>query len=360
VRKRPDLLNSMLFATQGRAVVALSAVLSAVAVMVLLFLCVPLPVVQRRRWKAVELPEVGEASVESEDEYEAASTETSTKEHQPKTLGEATQWNWDDANWQGCLAEAVLRKQTFGTPKRKLRKLPDLPAPEHRLRAVGASYVVPIGWAPAAVAKNATGTTLSFGIPALPAVWPLRAVLTRPNPQSAWTKIDLCMDVIAAAELPPLLSCMVCAPFGEVHQQCSQTTGGTGSTVPCSQWLAIRNSGGAILASVIQKEKDPTKCVLQRQSQDRVSWDVDMRLDEKKPSVVISQLGQEVGLATSLGNCTSRLPSENSDASDDEEDTQQHFQFDTHPETQTPDSLLLLTCFLGMLSFHPTALLQKQ
>jgi len=351
-------------------VVALSAVLSAVAVMVLLFLCVPLPVVQRRRWKAVELPEVGEASVESEDEYEAASTETSTKEHQPKTLGEATQWNWDDANWQGCLAEAVLRKQTFGTPKRKLRKLPDLPAPEHRLRAVGASYVVPIGWAPAAVTKNATGTTLSFGIPALPAVWPLRAVLTRPNPQSAWTKIDLCMDVIAAAELPPLLSCMVCAPFGEVHQQCSQTTGGTGGTtaldgqsdvgvVPCSHWLAIRNSGGAILASVMPKEKDPTKCVLQRQNKDRVSWDVDMRLDEREPLVVVSQLGQEIGQATSLGYRRSP-PSEDSDASDDEEEMQQHFQFDTQPQAQTPESLLLLMTFLAMVSFQPTKLPQEK
>merc|ERR1719291_1576483 len=141
----------------------------------------------------------------------------------------------------------MLRKQTHGTPS----ALPDLPAPEPRLRATGASYVVPIG-----CIKNATGTMLSFRIPTLPAVWPLRAVLTRASPQSAWTKIDLTVDVIAAAELPPLLSCTVCAPFGEVHQQCSETTGGTGGTTaldsqsdigiaPCGHWLAIRNSGGA-------------------------------------------------------------------------------------------------------------------
>merc|ERR1719343_1191302 len=212
---------------------------------------------------------------------------------------------------------------------------------------------------------------LSFGIPTVPAVWPLRAVLTRPKPQSAWTKIDLSMDVIAAAELPPLLSCMVCAPFGEVHHHCSETTGGTGGTsaldgqsdegiVPCSHWLAIRNSGGAILASVMPKEKDPTKCVLQRHSHDRVSWDVDMRLDEREPLVVVSQLGQEIGLATSLGYCTSRLPSEDSDAFEDQEEMQQHFQFDTQPETQTPESLLLLMCFLAMVSFQPKAPPQEQ
>jgi hypothetical protein len=282
------------------------------------------------------------------------------QQQQLKMLEEVTQWNWDDANWQGCWAEAMLRQQTLGAPS----ALPDLPAPVPRLRTIGASYVVPIG-----CIRNATGTTLSFDIPTLPAVWPLRAVLTRATPQSAWTKIDLTVDVIAAAELPPLLSCTVCSPSGEAHQKCSETTGGTGGTttpgkadegvVPCSQWLAIRNSGGAILASVMPKEKDPTKCVLQRQSHDRVSWDVDIRLDEREPSVVISRLGQEIGQASSLAYCKSQPPSEDSDSSDDEE-VQQHLQFDTQPETQTPESLLLLMCFLAMVSFQPATLPQKQ
>jgi hypothetical protein len=320
------------------------------AVLVLLCFRVPLPVVHRRRRKAVELPEVGETGA----------LKTSMQQQQLKMLEEVTQWNWDDANWQGCWAEAMLRQQTLGAPS----ALPDLPAPVPRLRTIGASYVVPIG-----CIRNATGTTLSFDIPTLPAVWPLRAVLTRATPQSAWTKIDLTVDVIAAAELPPLLSCTVCSPSGEAHQKCSETTGGTGGTttpgkadegvVPCSQWLAIRNSGGAILASVMPKEKDPTKCVLQRQSHDRVSWDVDIRLDEREPSVVISRLGQEIGQASSLAYCKSQPPSEDSDSSDDEE-VQQHLQFDTQPETQTPESLLLLMCFLAMVSFQPATLPQKQ
>jgi len=308
-------------------------------VLVILCLRVPLPVVHRRRRKAVELAEVGELG----------SIKTSMQQ-------------MHDAKWQGCWEEAMVRQQTLGTPS----ALPDLPAPVPRLHNIGASYVVPIG-----CIKNAKGTMLSFDIPTLPAVWPLRAVLTRANPQSAWTKIDLTVDVIAAAELPPLLSCTVCAPFGEVHQQCSETTGGTGGTTaldsqsdigiaPCGHWLAIRNSGGAILASVMPKEKDPTKCVLQRQSQDRVSWDVDMRLDEREPLVVVSQLGQEIGQATSLGYHKSQPPSEDSDASDDEEEMQQHFQFDTQPETQTPESLLLLMCFLAMVSFQPKTLPQEQ
>jgi hypothetical protein len=346
----PDWVKSRLFATQDKTLAALIVGVTTTAVLVLLCLRVPLPVVHRRR-KAVELPMVGETGA----------LKSSMQQQQLKLLEEVTQWNWDDANWQGCWAEAMLRKQTHGTPS----ALPDLPAPVPRLRTIGASYVVPIE-----CIKNATGTTLSFDIPTLPAVWPLRAVLTRATPQSAWTKIDLTVDVIAAAELPPLLSCAVCSPFGEAHQKCSETTGGTGGTttpgcqsdegiVPCTQWLAIRNSGGAILASVMPKEKDPTKCVLQRQSHDRVSWDVDIRLDEREPSVVISRFGQEIGQASSLGYCKSQPPSEDSDSSDDEE-VQQHLQFDTQPETQTPESLLLLMCFLAMVSFQPATLPQKE
>jgi len=343
----PDWIKDRLFATHDKTVAALIVGVTTTAVLVLLCFRVPLPGLHGRRRKAVELPEVGELGAQQQ---------------QLKVPKGVTQWNWDDANWQGCWAEAMLHHQTLGAPS----AMPDLPAPVPRLRAIGASYAVPIG-----CIKNAQGTTLSFDIPTLPAVWPLRAVLTRATPQSAWTKIDLTVDVFLAAELPPLLSCAVCSP-GEAHQKCSETTGGTGGTttpggqadegiVPCSQWLAIRNSGGAILASVMPKEKDPTKCVLQRQSQDQVSWDVDIRLDEQEPSVVISRLGQEIGQASSLGHCKSRPPSEDSDSSDDEEprDTQ-HMQFDTQPETQTPESLLLLMCFLAMVSFQPVVPPQKQ
>jgi len=347
----PDWIKNRLFASQDRTVAVLIVGVTTMAVLVLLCFRGPLLVAHRRRRKAVGLPEVGETGA----------LKTSMQQQQLKLLKEVTQWNWDDANWQGCWAEAMLRQQTLGAPS----ALPDLPAPVPRLRTIGASYVVPIG-----CIKNAMGTTLSFDIPTLPAVWPLRAVLTRTTPQSAWTKIDLTVDVIAAAELPPLLSCSVCSPSGEAHQKCSETTGGTGGTailggqsdegiVPCSQWLAIRNSGGAILASVMPKDKDPTKCVLQRQSHDRVSWDVDIRLDEREPSVVISRFGQEIGQASSLDNYKSQAPCEDSDSSDDEE-VQQHLQFDTQPETQTPESLLLLMTFLAMVSFQPAVLPQKQ
>jgi len=340
----PDWINNNLLAAPDKTVAILVVGVSTMAVLVILCLRVPLPGVHRRHRKAVELAEVGEAGA-----IETGVQQVPGVQQMP------------DAKGQGCREEAMASKQTLGTPS----ALSDLPTPVPRLHTIGASYVVPIG-----CIKNARGTTLSFDIPTLPAVWPLRVVLTRATQHSAWTKIELTVDVIAAAEVPPLLSCTVCAPFGEVHQQCSQTTGGTGGTtaldgqsdvgvVPCSHWLAIRNSGGAILASVMPKEKDPTKCVLQRQNKDRVSWDVDMRLDEREPLVVVSQLGQEIGQATSLGYRRSP-PSEDSDASDDEEEMQQHFQFDTQPQAQTPESLLLLMTFLAMVSFQPTKLPQEK
>jgi len=294
----PEAAEKRLAATQDTVVAVLILVIigssTTVAVLMLLCLRVPLPLMHRRRRKAVEFPEVGDTSV----------LKASVQQQQLEMLEEVT----DDANWKGCWAEAM-------------------PAPMPRLRTIGASYVVPIE-----CIKNATGTMLSFEIPIRPNVWTVRAVLTRATPQSAWTKIDLTVDVIAVAELPPLLSCMGCSPSSEMHQQCSETSGCAGGTtnpdgqsdegiVPCSQWLSIRNSGGAILASTTPTEKDSTKCMLQLQCHDRVSWDFNMSLDEREPSVVISRLGQGIGQGTSLGDCKSQPPSEDSDASDDEDES---------------------------------------
>jgi hypothetical protein len=306
----PEGAEKRLVATQDSTVAVLIVFIigisTTMAVMMLQCLRIPVPLVHRRRRKAVEFPEIGETSA----------LKTSMQQ-QLKMLEEVT----DDTNWQGCWAEAMLCKQTPDTPS----ALPDPPAPMPSLRTTGASYVVPME-----CIKNATSTMLSFDIPILPPVWPLRAVLTRATPQSAWTKIDLTVDVIAAAELPPLLSCMGCSPSGEVRQLCSETSVCTGGTtnpdgqsgegvMPCSRWLAMRNSGEAILASTTPTEKDPTRCTLQLQSHDRVSWDVNMRLDEREPSVVISRLGQGIGEATSAGHCRSQPPGEDSDASDDED-----------------------------------------
>jgi len=346
----PDWIRDRLPATRDKTVAAVVVGVLTLAVLVMLCFRIPLPAVHRRRREAVELPGVGGAAAPE-------GSARHQQQQQLKMLEEVARWSWEDAKWQGCReGAAAARSQAHCAPSPLL----GLPAPVPRLRSVGASYVVPLG-----CIRSARGTTLSFDIPSLPAAWPLRAVLTRASPLSGWERIDLTVDVIAAAELPPLLSCTVCAPLGEVHRQCGEATGGTGGTaalggqsddgtVPCSQWLAIRNSGGAILASIMPREKDPARCVLQRQCHDWAPpWDVDVRLDEREPLVVVSRLGREIGQATSLGYRTSQPPSEDSDASDDDEEMQQYFQFDTQPETQTPESILLLMCLLATVSFQP-------
>mmetsp|Transcript_21640 Transcript_21640/g.56467 ORF Transcript_21640/g.56467 Transcript_21640/m.56467 type:complete len:450 (+) Transcript_21640:88-1437(+) len=349
----PDWIRDRLPATRDKTVAAVVVGVLTLAVLVMLCFRIPLPAVHRRRREAVELPGVGGAAAPE-------GSARHQQQQQLKMLEEVARWSWEDAKWQGCReGAAAARSQAHCAPSPLL----GLPAPVPRLRSVGASYVVPLG-----CIRSARGTTLSFDIPSLPAAWPLRAVLTRASPQSGWTKIDLTVDVAAAARVPPLLSCTVCAPLGEVHQRCSETTGGTGGTVPDgqsgdgvaprSQWLAIRSSGGAILASVMPREKDPTGYVLQRQGASLVPWDV--RFDGTKPSVVVSQLGWDIGLASSLGQCKGQPPREGSDASDDEDDVQHHLQFDTWPETQTPESLLLLMCFLAMVSLQPETPPQKQ
>mmetsp|Transcript_89961 Transcript_89961/g.241261 ORF Transcript_89961/g.241261 Transcript_89961/m.241261 type:complete len:471 (+) Transcript_89961:130-1542(+) len=297
-------------ATQDSTVVFLIVFIicisTTMAVLVLMCLHVPLPRMHRRCRETVEFPEIGETRT----------LKTSMQQQQLKMLDEVT----DDTSWQGCWAEAMLCKQTLDTAS----AVPDSPAPVPRLRTLGASYAVPIG-----CIKNATGTMLNFNVPILPPVWPLRAVLTRATPQSAWTKVDLTVDVIAVADLPALLSCLGCSPSGT---QCGDASGCTGGTTspggrsgegvePCSQWLAVRSCGGAILASTTPMAQDPARCTLQLQSHDRVSWDVNMCCDDREHSVVISRLGQGTGPSTGPGHCSSQPAGEDSDASDDEGDS---------------------------------------
>mmetsp|Transcript_53128 Transcript_53128/g.151549 ORF Transcript_53128/g.151549 Transcript_53128/m.151549 type:complete len:173 (-) Transcript_53128:180-698(-) len=92
----PEWIQKRLPATQDKTSVALVV---GVALLMLLYLCVRLPVQRRLSWKAVELPEIGETGA----------VKLSKDQHQAELLEEVTNWNWNGANWQGRWAEAILR-----------------------------------------------------------------------------------------------------------------------------------------------------------------------------------------------------------------------------------------------------------
>jgi len=230
-------------------------------------------------------------------------------------------------------------------------QLSELPQPMRRLRYIGASYVIPL-----ARITRCYADFLTFDIPTLPCVWPLRAVLSRPMQKGAWTKLQLTVDIIAASELPPLLTCTR-AGKGACPEDCGGT-GGTGSPAHESSagvaeeeiamhsysedagddgggcdnmpWLKICNAGGTVVATIMRLQDG--SCIVQRQ--DRSSWDAAVHLDADVPWIAVSKQGQEIGQAASL--CRGR---------------EEHLQVDTQPDVQSPESALLLMCMLAMLAF---------
>jgi hypothetical protein len=276
----------------------------------------------------------------------------------------------------------------------------ELPPPEPRLRQIGASFVIPT----TRIAQSRQHT-ISFDIPTLPAVWPLRAVLSRSSEDGPWAKIELTVDIIAAADLPPLLCCtlfdntvlMPRIESGTGGTGTPDCTGGTG-TLDCRKagstgghgggdpslalpgfpedwalghssdsgddsgdddisspasndgtdgscggsggakgrattpWLLICNGTGSKVATIMP-QKDGMY-ILQRQ--DKSEWLIRGSLDDDQaPWISVSRRGQDIGKASNLG--THRQ--------------EEHLQVDTLPDTQSPESALLLMCMLSTIVF---------
>jgi len=191
-----------------------------------------------------------------------------------------------------------------------------LPTPAPRLRHIGASYVLPL----TQILRCKGATSLSFEVPTLPAAWPLRAILRRDAATGAWTKIDLVVDDMAAADLPPLLSC---------------STAGHEDGNISSRRFVIGNSAGAVIASLVTKDG---RCSLQRHKQ--ATWDIEIHLDDADRWVGVFLQGEKIGQATSFKHGTA-----------DPQDAE-YIQVDTQAETQSPESAMLLMCFLAVIVFQ--------
>lgn len=215
----------------------------------------------------------------------------------------------------------------------------DVPPPMRRMRNIGASYVVP-----RSRIERCTADALSFDIPTLRCFGPLRAHLSRVSKPGPWDKIQLTVDLVAGSEMPPLLTCTRSSLLPAPDE-----SGGTGGTTTptkvssglaandfpradvCKPWLSVRNSGGIVVAEIFQRR---TKGRLTVQRQDNTTWDVAAHLMTTTPWITISNKGQEIGQATSLGR--------------DGEDQQ----LDMHPKVQNAESCVLLMCMLAVLVFQ--------
>ncbi|CAK0898205.1 unnamed protein product, partial [Prorocentrum cordatum] len=233
-----------------------------------------------------------------------------------------------------------------------------LPQPTPRLRQVGTSFAVPLSRI-----ASCKGASLIVDVPVSPAVWPLRALFSRPPDGGAdapWTRFQLTVDIIEAAGLPPLLCCDrgAAAPgpppkpaeTGGTQQRLSSWTAGceggdtgrlddaeaTGSTRGEGEGgscLEVRGGSGAVAATLV--ESSAGKWKIQRPG--HVSWDVERRDAAEGILFTAYCRGEEVALVT-------RQLCSGSSAEDES------VQVDTLMDSSSPDSLLLFCCMLALLA----------
>jgi len=218
------------------------------------------------------------------------------------------------------------------------------PLPVPRLPHVGTSFVVPLSRI-----TECSERSLSLDVPVSPAVWPLRASLSRSiEGQGPWSRIDLTVDIIDAAGLPPLLSCgppdALCPEGGSggtgASDDKASSPTGCGAQGDGTPWLEIRGANGAVAALL---ERSPEGDVtVQRQGQ--APWELRLHFrDGEEHWIIAYRRGKEVGLAT-------RLARGKFAAAGDE--SGEYFQIDTQQDTSSPESVLLLMSILAMLVFQ--------
>jgi len=184
-----------------------------------------------------------------------------------------------------------------------------LPFPAPRLPQCGTSFVVPISGM-----ANCECEQMSFDITVRPAVWPFHANLSRPKADVPWHRLELTVDIIAAAAMPPLFSCRL--------------TGGPGG----GRRLEVINSAGA-LEGTIQVQRDGC-CELVRDG--KPPWAIEV----SHSWIVVRRGLQELAITTWRGGGA------------EEGVGVECLQVDAQPEPESRESALLLLCVLAMVAFR--------
>eukprot|EP00418_Pyrodinium_bahamense_P074569 CAMPEP_0179100394 /NCGR_PEP_ID=MMETSP0796-20121207/46364_1 /TAXON_ID=73915 /ORGANISM="Pyrodinium bahamense, Strain pbaha01" /LENGTH=481 /DNA_ID=CAMNT_0020798217 /DNA_START=88 /DNA_END=1534 /DNA_ORIENTATION=+ len=251
----------------------------------------------------------------------------------------------------------IPSKEVADCPKLAAQVQAAIPLPMPRLPHVGTSFVVPLGHI-----MQCCQCSLTIDVPVSPAVWPLRAAFSRAAAGSGpWARLDLSIDLLDAAGLPPLLSCSppvataAAAGSGGAAMAEHLGEGGSGGTgapedvaigtgARARAWLEVRGGNGALAAMLMAEPGGG--CTVQRHG--HTPWEVHIRESQYGEHWVVAQRrGQDLGLATRLRH--SKLAPE-------EQTGEEYFQIDTQPDTSSPESVLLLISILAVMVFKPVGL----
>lgn len=244
-----------------------------------------------------------------------------------------------------------LDAETGGAAAALLMQLArEVKIPVPRLAQVGTSFVVP--WTQIA---SCGAEKLSIDIPVSPAVWPLRASFSRESSKTAWASIELTVDIIDAAGLPPLLRCMRagggCDPAQVlVHGDGTGGTGapaednicaGSGESIKDDEGdkpvLEVRGWNGALAAVVVKRRDD--QYFIQRPGS--VGWDMELHLDIDDYWIAVRKKGQQVAVASRHSGVVPEGCKMSARV--------EHVKFDTHLDANSPESNLLFMIMLSTL-----------
>lgn len=204
----------------------------------------------------------------------------------------------------------------------------ETPAPVARLLQTGTSFMVPLSRIVGCSDKQ-----LAFDVPCSSNVWPLSASLSRSDVKHAWTHVQLTVDVLDAAGMPPLLVC---------HS--TDSTAGTGKS---------KNNGDTALGEFTVHDSSGYSVAIAAFGNDysgairrdgKPPWRIERRLDGTHScSVAISKQSQDIAIGTLSASGESTL-------------SEKFMQVDVQPVAESPESILLLMCMLAMVVFEPEAL----
>mmetsp|Transcript_130562 Transcript_130562/g.279118 ORF Transcript_130562/g.279118 Transcript_130562/m.279118 type:complete len:450 (-) Transcript_130562:56-1405(-) len=221
--------------------------------------------------------------------------------------------------------------------------------PELSLQKVGASFVVPLKRI-----SRCPDKSFGFDITVLRAGVPLYAMLSRPAQEQPWTKVVLTVDVLMAADLPPLFSCEL-FPGCVARPEASQAG---------NPWLLVYNGKGTPVASVVVLSDG--RCALRRWGLPDCT--IEGSLGGPEPWISLSNGGERIARAMnaekqagSRGPLTAKLEADAEVGVDEDEDRgctlerepvpQKEFRIDTETDTQSPDACLLLLVMLAIAVF---------
>lgn len=210
---------------------------------------------------------------------------------------------------------------------------------EPRLPGSGTSFVVPLTQIMQCKKKSFTcDITMS------PGLWPLYACFARSTKDGPWERIELTVDIAAAAGMPPLLSCS--RADIEVDQSllgvddleaCNPESIEAEDTSCLSKGNLFIHDCACNLVARVKHEPDGG-CTMTSSGQ----WPLDIKTHLQDHFITICRLGQPVALATNLEYSRHGTAEE-------------HLQVDVQPGSDSPESAILLMAVLAQIALKPVS-----